>query len=71
VRVYLSSADVVTPQCLEIMSRVKNDTIPNIELEFSRIVGEELPPNATVFARVATSGAGMSGWSPRRPWPSA
>ena len=49
-RVYLSSADVVTPQCLEIMSRVKNDTIPNIELEFSKIVGEELPPNATVFA---------------------
>jgi len=49
-RVYLSSADVVTPQCLEIMARVKNDTIPNIELEFSKIVGEELPPNATVFA---------------------
>ena len=49
-RVYLSSADVVTPQCLEILSRVKNDTIPNIELEFSKIVGEELPPNATVFA---------------------
>jgi len=50
VRVYLSSADVVTPACLEIMSKVKNDTIPNIELEFSKIVGEELPPNATVFA---------------------
>jgi DNA polymerase I-like protein with 3'-5' exonuclease and polymerase domains len=50
VRVYLSSADVVTPACLEILSRVKNDTIPNIELEFSKIVGEELPPNATVFA---------------------
>lgn len=49
-RIYLSSADVVTPQCLEILSRVKNATIPDIELEFSKIVGDELPPNATVFA---------------------
>lgn len=49
-RVYLSSNDVVTPACLEILSRVKNATIPDIELEFSKIVGDELPPNATVFA---------------------
>jgi DNA polymerase I-like protein with 3'-5' exonuclease and polymerase domains len=49
--VYLSSADVVVPACLEILSRVKQDTIPDIELEFSKIEpGSELPPNATVFA---------------------
>jgi DNA polymerase I-like protein with 3'-5' exonuclease and polymerase domains len=40
---------VVTPQCLEILSRVKNDTIPDIELEFSPVT-DTLPPNATVFA---------------------
>jgi DNA polymerase I-like protein with 3'-5' exonuclease and polymerase domains len=47
----LHSADVVVPACLEILSRVKQDTIPDIELEFSKIEpGSELPPNATVFA---------------------
>jgi DNA polymerase I-like protein with 3'-5' exonuclease and polymerase domains len=50
-RVYLSSADVVTPQCLEILTRVKKATIPDIDLEFAQITnGLELPPNATVFA---------------------
>lgn len=48
-RVYLSSADTVTPQCLEILQRVKRDTIPDIELEFSPVT-DTLPPNATVFA---------------------
>lgn len=48
-RVYLSSADTVTPQCLEILSKVKNATIPDIELEFAP-VPDTLPPNAVVFA---------------------
>lgn len=48
-RVYLSSADTVTPACLEILQKVKNDVIPDIELEFAE-VPETLPPNAVVFA---------------------
>lgn len=50
-RVYLSSADVITPSCLEILTKVKNDTIPNIKLEFAHITpGESVPAKATVFA---------------------
>jgi len=49
VRVYLSSQDVVTPQCLEIMAKVKNDTIPDVELDFAPVT-DNLPPNAVVFA---------------------
>lgn len=50
-RVYLASADVVTPSCLEIMSSVKDATIPDFDLQFAQITnGLELPPNATVFA---------------------
>lgn len=50
-RVYLSSADPVVPACLEILTRVKNSTIPDIDLEFAQLVmGSVLPPNATVFA---------------------
>lgn len=48
-RIYLSSADVVTPQCLEILSKVKSSVIPDVELEFAPVT-ETLPPNATVFA---------------------
>jgi len=51
VRVYLFSADPVTPSCLEILSSVKDSTIPDVDLEFSKITnGLDLPPNATVFA---------------------
>lgn len=39
----------MTPQCLEILSRVKNATIPDIELDFAP-VPDTLPPNAVVFA---------------------
>jgi len=50
-RVYLASADAVTPSCLEIMSNVKESTIPDVDLEFAQITnGLDLPPNATVFA---------------------
>jgi len=49
VRVYLSSQDVVTPQCLEIMAKVKADTIPDVELDFAPVT-DNLPPNAVVFA---------------------
>lgn len=50
-RVYLASPDVVTPSCLEIMSKVKESAIPDVDLEFAQITnGLELPPNATVFA---------------------
>jgi DNA polymerase I-like protein with 3'-5' exonuclease and polymerase domains len=50
-RVYLASPDVVTPSCLEILSKVKEDIIPNVDLEFAQITnGLDLPPNATVFA---------------------
>ena len=45
----MSSQDVVTPQCLEIMAKVKNDTIPDVELDFAP-VNDNLPPNAVVFA---------------------
>lgn len=48
-RVYLSSQDVVTPQCLEIMAKVKADTIPDVELDFAPVT-DNLPPNAVVFA---------------------
>jgi len=48
-RVYLSSADVVTPACLEIMAKVKGDTIPDVELDFAPVT-DNLPPNAVVFA---------------------
>jgi DNA polymerase I-like protein with 3'-5' exonuclease and polymerase domains len=49
--VYLASGDVVTPSCLEIMTKVKEATIPEIDLEFAQITnGLDLPPNATVFA---------------------
>lgn len=48
-RVYLSSQDVITPQALEILRTVKNDVIPDVELEFSPVT-DTLPPNATVFA---------------------
>lgn len=50
-RVYLASPDVVTPSCLEILSNVKESTIPDVDLEFAQITsGIDLPPNATVFA---------------------
>lgn len=50
-RAYLSSTDVVTPSCLEILSSVKQSTIPDVDIEFSQLVmGSALPPNATVFA---------------------
>lgn len=50
-RVYLASPDVVTPSCLEILSKVKEDIIPDFDLEFAQITnGLDLPPNATVFA---------------------
>jgi DNA polymerase I-like protein with 3'-5' exonuclease and polymerase domains len=49
VRVYLSSADFITPQAMEIMRRVKQDTIGDFPLDFAP-VPETLPPRATVFA---------------------
>ena len=45
----MSSQDVVTPQCLEIMAKVKADTIPDVELDFAPVT-DNLPPNAVVFA---------------------
>lgn len=50
-RVYLSSADAITPSCMEIMKDVKGRTIPDITLEFVQIKpGEDIPDKATVFA---------------------
>ena len=50
-RAYLASADVVTPACLEIMSKVKQDVLGDMELEFAQVpLSAELPPRATVFA---------------------
>lgn len=58
-RVYLASADVVTPSCLEIMSSVKERAIPDVDLEFAQITsGIDLPPNATVFAMGAYTRVG-------------
>lgn len=49
IRVYLASADVVTPACLEILAGVKNSVIPDVKLDFAPVT-DRLPPNATVFA---------------------
>jgi DNA polymerase I-like protein with 3'-5' exonuclease and polymerase domains len=50
-RVYLSSADVVTPQALEILGKVKNDVLGDMALEFATLTeNSALPPRATVFA---------------------
>ena len=50
-RVYLASADVVTPQALEIMGKVKTDVLGDMDLEFSTLSpGDSIPPRATVFA---------------------
>jgi hypothetical protein len=48
-RVYLHSADLITPQAMEIMKRIKQDTIGDFPLEFAPVT-ETLPPRATVFA---------------------
>ena len=50
-RVYLSSADTITPQCMDIMRDVKGRTIPGTTLEFVQIKPDEpVPDKATVFA---------------------
>jgi DNA polymerase I-like protein with 3'-5' exonuclease and polymerase domains len=49
VRVYLSSADFITPQAMEILKRVKQDSIGDFPLEFAPVT-DNLPPRATVFA---------------------
>lgn len=50
-RVYLASPDVVTPQALEIMGKVKQDVLGDMELEFAQVpLNADLPPRATVFA---------------------
>jgi DNA polymerase-1 len=49
VKVYLSSADVITPQAMDIMKSIKADTLGDFPLEFAP-VRDNLPPRATVFA---------------------
>lgn len=50
-RVYLSSADVLTPQCLEIMKDVKGRAIPDHKIDFLPVKPDEaVPDKATVFA---------------------
>lgn len=50
-RVYLSTADIITPSCMEILKDVKGRTIPDITLEFVQIKpGEPVPDKATVLA---------------------
>lgn len=48
-KVYLSSADVITPQAMDIMKSIKADTLGDFPLEFAP-VRDNLPPRATVFA---------------------
>lgn len=51
VRVYLSTADAITPQCMDIMRDVKARAIPDAVLEFVQIKPDEaVPDKATVFA---------------------
>jgi DNA polymerase I-like protein with 3'-5' exonuclease and polymerase domains len=49
VRVYIASNDTITPQAMDIMKRIKEDSIGDFPLEFAPVT-ENLPPRATVFA---------------------
>lgn len=51
VRVYLSTADAITPQCMDIMRDVKARAIPDAVLEFVQVKPDEpVPDKAVVFA---------------------
>lgn len=48
-RVYLSTPDVISPQAMDIMRTIKQDTIGDFPIDFAP-VNDFLPPRATVFA---------------------